>query len=389
MERDQKDNLDGKHNLNKIDKSKKLSTFYKVFLASIVIIGYGWFFHSITKDNKDYDNDIVRFLYARPQYETDETIAAKELKTSLNLTVPEEPNLSFIQESITEPIKYFYIELNDLLTFNTKDIEKNMVVALAKKDHITKEDFNVIPYIHDYFKACKVSVDLWIPKRKLLVKTKLDVLNKYQHELNTSTNLDIDDIRLREIYIDEYKDIDSNVSRTHLLKLLKEKSPKELQLVSYIDTMQSDTVKSLEKMHDCINNSEKLLSSLYYHWDEYLRYDDPRFPISNLRNIAKDLRIGKDLDFKVIDILIEEAVKFKSIKELIGIHPYDILSQRKSKDEDLKLIIIKPIIEETNKKLAKINPDNTGFKTATYKFRMHKNEVWKKRLDKIQLQSMN
>ncbi len=365
-------------------KSYQNVTFFKVVVASIMIIMAIWLFSSVYFASKVYSFVTERVTNLQDRANHEITTKGESLGylgyTLINYKNDEREAAREVYESAER----------DIRAAKLKEQEDKLNRIMAWMATVTYEQaisgkYNDAESNLDYLSSCNGSIYNWMPKRNLVVQTKLKVLEKYKKELESRSDWDKGEKRAKEDYIKEYGNIDSNISIPHLLRILKEKQPEELMLTSHTLNGDSDTIESLEGMHLCMNKGEEVLKSLYYYWYSYAEYDDPYWNFQKLKSLANGLQIGQDLDFTVIDIITEEVQRFQAIPGYRNIRPFDYLRRDIQKGwYGEKIHIVMSIFEETNQRLAQIDPNNTGFKTNAYKFRMREYGLWKAKWDEMQ-----
>ncbi|KIE04092.1 hypothetical protein NF27_JQ00050, partial [Candidatus Jidaibacter acanthamoeba] len=358
-------------------------TFFKVVVISVIVIIAIWLFSSIYFANKVYNfvtervttlqdkanheittkGESLSYLgHTLIKYKNDEREAANEVYRAAQ------------KRSRSEKQSAQEAELNRAM-----GVISNMTYeqAISERAH---EPVILVRYLE----SCSSEVYSWLPQRSLVVQTKLKVLEKYKQELATRTDWDKGEKRAKEDYIKEYGSIDPNITISHLLKLLKEKQPEELMLESHTLNGHSDTIESLEKMHICMNKSEEVLKALYYFWYDYAETNNSGWNFHKLQSIANNLQLGQDLDFSVINIITEEAQRFKTIPGYRDSRPLEsmreYLNRGQYKD---RISLIMAFFAETNDKLAQLNPNNMGFKTNAFQFRMREYNSWKAKWDEM------
>lgn len=281
------------------------------------------------------------------------------------------------------------------LTYDFRDINGinkiNRIIHQLQNDANGKPSMNSYDEalkIYDLINSCKTNINQWIPIRRAAVKVKLLTLEKHKNDLANRKDWDMGEKNAAKNYIRDNKNIDPNTSFLHLLKLLKESKPEDMMLFNYVTKNEINTLISIQNMQLCMNVGDKVLESLYYYWDDYELYDynltfgSSNWSFKKLKDIADNLNIGQDLDFTVPDIITEEAQNIQSLISYNFEHAIDVVQMKRRYDieENLRpfssltnkvkkygykryIDKVMPIFEETNRKLAKVDPNNMGFKT--------------------------
>lgn len=235
----------------------------------------------------------------------------------------------------------------------------------------------------EYLKKCANNINSWVGEREVLVLTRQKLAEKYKQDIAAKIYWDNGEKRAMQEYIAEAASLDANYSPDYLLKMLKEKQPLEIKI--------KGEYQDFDEMQSCMYIAEKLVPVLYYHFHnsnlhsvdqpEYRRF----FPY--LRYLAQIFQIK--LDFAIPLILTQETealsqmVPFSTSNNVFKMMKKELEGRSVFPDYARKAMVI---FEDTNQKLAQISPDNMGFKTAAYKYRMEQYAFWQRQREEAQKQ---
>jgi hypothetical protein len=242
----------------------------------------------------------------------------------------------------------------------------------------------------EYFGKCRGSIESWMSNRAFQVETKLSLAAKYKQQVAEGNYDGNGERKAKEEYIRRIENLDTNVSKSYLVNILKTRFPNEVRI-------ESDH-RDIESMCTCINLADQGIRALYYSTYRYSQSymaagsDAPVF--INYKLIADVLEVAQDLDFTIPLLLTSEDQLLK--KEFISPKGWDGGSIIFAAKDDPKRMDYHPqevlraveVMEMTNQKLAEIDPNNTGFKTNAYKFRMQQYEFLKSRIAAFEAQQI-
>jgi hypothetical protein len=233
----------------------------------------------------------------------------------------------------------------------------------------------------DYFGDCLGSIKSWMRERAFQVETKLALAAKYKQQLAEGKYDGNGERKAKEEYIKQIENLDTNTSKSYLINILKTRSPDEVRIKS--------DHRDIESMCTCINLADHGIRALYYstyrYSESYMAGSSDAPVFINYKLIADVLEVAQDLDFTIPLLLTTEDQLLK--KEFISPKAGDggsIIFAAKDSPERVarypeEVLRTVQIMEATNQKLAEIDPNNTGFRTNAYKFRMQQYEFLKSR----------
>lgn len=239
-----------------------------------------------------------------------------------------------------------------------------------------------------YLGDCLGSIESWMSERAFQVETKLALVVKYKQELAEGNYDGKGGQKAKEEYIKRIETLDTDTSKSYLINILKTRSPDEVRI-------ESDH-RDIESMCTCINLADQGIRTLYYstyrYSESYMAGSSHAPVFINYKLIADVLEVAQDLDFTIPLLLTSEDQLLK--KEFISPKGWDggsiIFAAKDSPERVAKypeeIIKTLQIMEATNQKLAEIDPNNTGFKTNAYKFRMQQYEFLKSRKSAFEMQ---
>ena len=235
----------------------------------------------------------------------------------------------------------------------------------------------------NYLKSCEIGIDQWIAKRKGLVELKRRVAEKHKEDLKNGHYEGNGGKRGKEEYILEAAKFDPDTSYDNLFNSLKSKSSNDLALTDmYLDEVDFDQLKL------CINSSAGLSKSIYdaIYVTDTIGNSKGKFIILN--EISKNL-LEQNLDFTIPLILTDETTQLRDIAPFPPLRDiYSTILEERGHFLDFHRKAMM-IFEATNQKLLEINPNNMGFKTNAYKYRMQQYEYWKTYWDNLSEKANN
>lgn len=385
--------------INNIIKNKPL--YKAIALISLLVIGCISFnnllipqYHSV----KEGGNSLLQsFLAFQNKRKFTSNIKDDEHAAALKIGITNKYEYPYKKQF------YYYEDPNEL----KNDITTSIIPSKNIQD--SQDDIN---FNYKYINYCRYTINRWIQQRKILISTKLKVIEQYKNDLAYKAEMYPEEKEVKENYINYYKNLNYDFTNKQILNLVRNKESNDLIINDYLRKVSDITPESLFEIKLCSLFGEEIITNLYYYWDAYALYDydisygESDWSFRKLKSVAQNLELDLNLDFTVLDIITEEAQNIQGIvsynyEQVIdalqldhrrhysiedNLLPFESLNHKVKKygyKRYLKKVM--PIFEETNKKLGKIDPNNMGFKTAAYKARMKEYMFWKSKLKEVEL----
>lgn len=227
-----------------------------------------------------------------------------------------------------------------------------------------------------YLRDCNVNLDTWVRGREEKVLTKQRLAKKYEQDIAEERYWDSGEKRAMEEYIKEAANLDPNYSREYLLKILKDRQPSEVKI--------KGEAWNFDEMHACLQMADSTIAILYYNFynsnKSSVDGDYKFFPY--LKYLATSFQINH-LDFTIPFVLTQET---DALSQMVSFPKDQNIFETMKRELKYQNVVFPEyaskamaIFEATNHKLAQINPDNMGFNTKAYKYRMEQYAFWKQK----------